>query len=1123
LLSLAILLAVSPTFAAAAPTNPQHQDTAGVEFFETSVRPLLVEHCYECHGDRTRSPKGGLWLDSRDGVLKGGESGKPALVPGNVGASRLIAAVRRDDPDLQMPPKRALDERQIAVLEAWVTMGAPDPRTAVPTVSPADKPSGRAFWTFQRPTAPPVPAVPHAKWTRTPVDNFVVATLADKNLQPSEEADRRTLIRRATFDLTGLPPTPEAVAAFVADPAPDAYDRLVEQLLASPHYGERWGRYWLDLARYSDTKGYVYRGEERRFVQAANYRDWVVRALNDDMPYDRFLLLQIAADQLTPADGARVPQDLAAMGFLTVGRRFLGVVPDIVDDRMDVVMRSTMGLTVSCARCHDHKFDPIPITDYYSLYGVFVGSTEKTVCLEPSPKETPQYQAFLAGHRERIKKLDDTVRSKTDELVARLRVKSGEYLAEVPNASKLPDDVFVMILGVDDLNPAVVRQWHQYLSDRGRRFDPVWEPWTALAALPSDEFAAKAPGMIRDLVLDEKRPLNRRVAKALGGTTINSMTDAARAYGALLTEVNVKWLAAVKEAAAKGTGAPTSLPDGDEEALRLALYGADSPAHVPAGSVKDIEWFFDEPTRVQFGTMQAEVDRWILTAPGAPPHGVALVDRPDQRNPRVFKRGNPSTRGEEVSRHFLSLIAGDQPPAFPHGSGRLEMARAIASQDNPLTARVMVNRIWAQHFGSGIVRTPSDFGTRSELPTHPELLDWLAVRFVKDGWSIKAMHRLIMRSATYRQSSASNAAGVAADPENRLLWRMNASRLDFEALRDGLLAASGELDLTTGGAAGDVNGVRRTIYATIDRQFLPNVFRAFDFANPDLHMPQRAATTVPQQALFLMNAPFATARARALAARADVRGAPDDADRIRRMYQLVYQRPPTERQLSEGLAFIATAGNSTREPDEPPVRPSIAAWKYGFGSHDSTTDRVAGFTPLPHFAGTAWQGGPNWPDPVLGWVQLTSAGGHAGNDLAHAAIRRWIAPRDLTVRIDGEARHDYAAGNGIAARLVSSRAGTLGRWVLHNGKAETTFDRVQLKKGDALDFVLDNNGDLNTDMFTWAPTITSLDADVPPGQAGRWSAAEDFADDGSSRPPPLGPWEMYAHVLLSSNEFAFVD
>jgi hypothetical protein len=1057
-------------------------------------------------------------------MLKGGKSGKPAVVPGDVHASQLIAAVRRADPDLQMPPKRALTEQQIATLEAWVAMGAPDPRTDVPTASTATRPAGRTFWSFKRPTEPPVPSVSDATWTRTPVDNFIVAALAEKKLEPSEEADRRTLIRRATFDLTGLPPTPEEVAAFVADPSPDAYDQLVERLLASPHYGERWGRYWLDLARYSDTKGYVYRGEERRFVQAANYRDWVVRALNEDMPYDRFVRLQIAADQLTPADGARVPQDLAAMGFLTIGRRFLGVVPDIVDDRIDVVMRSTMGLTVGCARCHDHKFDPIPTADYYGLYGVFVGSTEKTFCLDSSPKETPQYQAFLAGYRERMKKLDDTVRAKTDELVARLRVKAGAYLAEVPNATKLPDDVFVMILGVDDLNPAVVRQWHQYLGERAQHFDPVWAPWAALAGLPAGEFAMKAPGVIRDLVLDEKGPLNRRVAKALRGATLNTMADVARVYGTLLTDVNVKWLAAAKEAAAAGAPAPTSLPDGDEEALRLALYGADSPAHVPAGSVKDIEWFFDEPTRVQFGTLQAEVDRWILSAPGAPPYGVALVDRPEQRNPHVFKRGNPSTRGEEVTRHFLSLIAGDNPPAFQHGSGRLEMARAIASPDNPLTARVMVNRIWAHHLGSGIVRTPSDFGTRSDPPTNPQLLDWLALRFVKDGWSIKAMHRLIMRSATYRQRSASNPAGVAADPENRLLWRMNATRLDFEAFRDALLSASGDLDLKLGGAPGDVNGVRRTIYANIDRQFLPNVFRAFDFANPDLHMPQRAATTVPQQALFLMNAPFATARARALAARSDVRDAAGDADRVRRMYQRVYQRPPTEGQLSESLSFIAAARDSAHEPAEPPVRPGIAAWTYGYGSHDSTADRVTGFTPLPYFAGQSWQGGPNWPDPALGWVQLTATGGHAGNDMAHAAIRRWTAPRDVIVRIDGEARHDYAAGNGVAARLVSSRAGTLGYWVLHNSKAETKFDRVRLTKGDTLDFVLDDNGDLNTDMFTWAPTITALDAaDAPAGQAARWNAAEDFAGGAGSRPAPLGPWEMLAHVLLSSNEFVFVD
>jgi hypothetical protein len=526
---------------------------------------------------------------------------------------------------------------------------------------------------------------------------------------------------------------------------------------------------------------------------------------------------------------------------------------------------------------------------------------------------------------------------------------------------------------------------------------------------------------------------------------------------------------------------------------------------------------------VQFGTLQAEVDRWILSTPGAPPQGVVLVDRSEQANPRVFKRGNPSTPGEEVTRHFPTLIAGDNAPAFQHGSGRLEMARAIASADNPLTSRVMVNRIWAHHFGVGLVSTPSDFGTRSEPPSNPALLDWLAVQFVKQGWSVKAMHRLIMRSAAYRQASADRADGLAADPENRLLWRTNRSRLDFESMRDALLAASGELDLSAaGGPAGDVSGNRRTIYASIDRQFVPDVFRVFDFANPDLHIPQRGTTTVPQQALFFMNAPFASARARALAARPEIRSAASDADRVRQLYRIVYQRAPSADQVAQAVSFVAAIGAA--EPDHAaPARPGIAAWKYGYGSHDTSADRVVGFTPLPHFQVNAWQGGTAWPDPTLGWVQLTATGGHAGNDLAHAAIRRWVAPRDLTVRVEGDLRHGYVQGNGVSARIVSSRDGTVGHWTVHNSNAATESTPLELHRGDTLDFVVDHAGDLGYDMFTWAPVITVV-GDAPASDIARWSAADNFTGDAdATRPPPLGPWEMYAHVLLSTNEFVFVD
>jgi len=439
---------------------------------------VLVEHCYKCHSASAEKLKSDLLLDTREGMLKGGESGKPAIVPGDAKRSRLIEAIRYANDDLQMPPKKAggrLSDDQINDFVTWINLGAPDPRSGK-AESRKPKTESRRHWAFQSPKEPPVPKVGNARWLQTPIDNFIIARLEQKGLQPSPPADKRTLIRRATYDLTGLPPTPEEVDAFLRDASSEAFARVVDRLLSSPRYGERWGRYWLDVARYSDTKGYVYTDrEEGRFVHSYAYRDWVIRAFNEDMPYAEFLKLQIAADQivgqassLSPslAEGnsetgkmpvLQNPDDLAAMGFLTLGRRFLGVVHDIIDDRIDVVMRGTQGLTVGCARCHDHKYDPIPTKDYYSLYGVFYGSAERALPLVANLEQDGRYAEFVKGLREREEKLEQTFRRKCDELSDRLRTQSASYLGAVLEVDKLPSEEFYVIRGPDDLNPTIVR------------------------------------------------------------------------------------------------------------------------------------------------------------------------------------------------------------------------------------------------------------------------------------------------------------------------------------------------------------------------------------------------------------------------------------------------------------------------------------------------------------------------------------------------------------------------------------------------------------------------------------------------------------------------------------------
>jgi hypothetical protein len=591
---------------------------------------------------------------------------------------------------------------------------------------------------------PHLPAAKNPNWVKTPIDAFVLAGLDAKGLTPAPAADRRTLIRRVTLDLHGLPPTLEEVAAFENDRSPDAYARVIDRLLASPRYGERWGRHWLDVARYADSKGYVFT-DERRYPFAYTYRDYVIRAFNEDLPYDQFVLHQLAADQLPLGEDKR---PLAALGYLTLGRRFLNNIHDIIDDRIDVTMRGLQAMTVGCARCHDHKFDPIPQKDYYSLYGVFASSVEpKDLPLIGMPQQTAELAAFEKELAKRKAEVEKYREQNKDEL-----------------------------------------------AKRNRKF---------------------------------------------------------------------------------------------RDGLRA---------------------------------LEKKVDQWQVTAPVAPPRAMVLIDKPTPETPHVFLRGNPRNIGPEVPRQFLEVLGGEKRQPFRQGSGRLELARAIADRNNPLTARVLVNRVWLHHFGAGLVRTPSDFGLRGDPPTHPELLDWLAATFMDDGWSIKKLHRLILLSNTYQQSSSGDRRLLEMDPDNRLVVRMNRQRLDFEAMRDSLLCVAGRLDTTMGGRAVELTATpfttRRTVYGFIDRQNLPGLFRTFDFASPDASSPQRYTTTVPQQALFLMNSPFVIEQVRHFLQRSDVTAQTQDEAKINRMYQLAYGRSAETDEIALGMRFLAEARKSNEAKSE---------------------------------------------------------------------------------------------------------------------------------------------------------------------------------------------------------------
>ncbi len=769
--TLTLLLAGTVVVAARA-AGPQFAKTQ-LDFFESKIRPLLADNCYKCHSATAEKLKGGLLLDTRDGLLKGGETG-PAIVPGKPEQSLLIKAVSYSDPDLQMPPRKdggkKLSDPQIADLTAWVKMGAPDSRKTAATAKYKDAhEAGKTHWAFQPVKKQAPPPVKQSNWVKSPVDNFILARLEEKGLQPGALADKRTLIRRAYFDLIGLPPTPQQVEAFLNDTSPGAFSKVVETLLASSSYGERWGRYWLDVARYSDTKGSVKKNkEDDHYPYAWTYRDYVIKAFNDDKPYNKFILEQIAADKLPPGADRTA---LAGMGFLTVGERFMNNQNDIINDRIDTVTKGFLGLTVACARCHDHKFDPVPTADYYSLHGIFASSV--------IPSDLP------------------VIGKPTDEKA----------------------------------NPDFQRQ---------------------LAALSKSESTLAQQGKAA------RKSKDKKAAKKI---------------------------------------------------------------------------------QAQEAATDRRIAQLEMTHPGSPPKAMVMVDKPKPADSPIFIRGEAENKGAVVPRRFIEVLSGPTRPAFRNGSGRLELAQAIASPNNPLTARVMANRIWLHHFGEGIITTPDDFGTMSDPPSHPELLDYLATQFIQHGWSIKEMHRLIMNSAVYQLSSQTNPKYAQVDPMNRLLWRANVRRLDFEAMRDSFLYIGGKLDPRIGGGAvnlfAEPYSTRRTIYGHLDREAMPETLNHFDFANPDMATGKRYNTIVPQQSLFLMNSPLVVEQAKNLVRRADFTAAQTEEDKLAVLYNIIYSRPPRPEEAKLSMEFLASTKPYRAVTAVPETQPNqrVAAKKAKAGAN----------------------------------------------------------------------------------------------------------------------------------------------------------------------------------------------
>lgn len=873
------VLTISAASSAEEPRDVTSQQP--LEFFEKKIRPLLLRHCCDCHG--SEQAEGQLRLDTRNGWERGGERG-PALVPGDPSSSLLIRAVEYRDEKLQMPPVDSggqLSESQIADLRMWIRQGAHDPRLGDRVVTDVEK-AAREHWAFQPIVAPEIEGNVH------PIDFLIERRLREHSFVATQSADPRTLIRRMSFDLVGLPPSLEETTKFERESNLASHDttqphleRLIERLLQSPHYGERWGRHWLDVARYSDAKdGVLMYGDGRIRPFAYTYRDYVIRAFNDDKPFDQFVKEQLAADQLNlPPDSP----DLAAMGLLTLGRLFDGNRHDVIDDQIDVIGRGFLGLSLACARCHDHKFDPVPTADYYSLYGVFASSLEPYNRPRIGPV-TDAGQAFEDEFLAKLKEIEDQQAAHYAETLKIARERTPDYLVQV--ATTEPDvaetAIFFLSLTPEQLRPQITKRWRQLIARRAFPDDPIFGPWADLQ---------------RDLTVKPEewtaRGADRRIIEGLVAARPASMSEVARTYGVMIRD-------------AIATDAKESDP------LAELLISREGPVWFP---IRDVASYLSRQPGDAYRGLLGQLDAIAVKHKDAAPRAMIVHDAEVLCDPVIFQRGDPSARGTPVPRRFLGLLSPEERPEFQQGAGRLELANAIASAGNPLTARVWANRVWMHHFGESLAENPGDFGLQTKRPVQHELLDFLADYFIQHGWRTKPLHRLILTSRAWQRSSqvpdnAAMAMQRQLDPSNTLLWRANRRRLDFEQMRDTLLAVAGELDPAMFGRPAvvtDISNRRRTVYAFAERQNIPDVVRTFDVANADTSTPRRNMTTVPQQALFALNSEFVLARADALATQ--VGELPDTTQRIQELFSRVLGRLPSEAEQHECANFLMTGSS----------------------------------------------------------------------------------------------------------------------------------------------------------------------------------------------------------------------
>jgi mono/diheme cytochrome c family protein len=902
-----------------------------LEFFEKRIRPIFAEHCYECHaGDEV---EGGLNLDTSSGWLGGGDSG-PAIEPGRPEESLIVEAIRYGG-HIEMPPTGKLPDEKIRLIEQWIARGAPAPlgevvQSKAAAISIED---GRRYWAYQPVKNPPLPELTGTQAVATPIDRFVEARLDAAGLEPQPEADAAVLVRRLYFDLIGLPPTPDKIDRFLNDSSPSAYERLVDRLLQSPHFGERWGRHWLDVVRFAESltlRGFV-------LPEAWRYRDYVIESFNEDRPYDEFLKEQIAGD-LLPADSLEDSQrKLVATTFLALGntnleeqdKRQLDM--DVVDEQLDVLGKAMLGQTIGCARCHDHKFDPIPTRDYYALAGILRNT--QALAHENVSKWMEVPLPLAAEEESRLQAAEKRV-AELNAQVADARRQLAEL--EEKHASNQPGPAVVAPadlpgIVVDDAAASRVGEWmhsqhsRRYIGDgylhdidqaKGEKtltFVPalpnngIYE--VQLAYTPGDNRADNVPVTVFSADGEKTLRVNMRELPPLGSRWISLGQFQCEAAGQNFVLV-----------ANEGTNGhviadavqylPVDVRIAGDDVIEIVVSLTDEKSAEVASHQRQLK------------ELERELDERRKQLPKRP-KALTVVERKEITDAPVHIRGSVHTLGEVVPRGFLQVVAPTANGLLPaNESGRRQLAEWVASPDNPLTARVMANRIWHWLLGEGLVRTVDNFGTTGELPSHPELLDHLAARFVAEGWSVKRLVRNIVLSDTYRRSSEACEAGMRVDPENRLLWRANRKRLEAECLRDAMLLVAGRLDPTQGGPtlptdlAADFGyldrSTRRSVYVPVLRNSMCELLEVFDFPDSSMVVGSRNRSTVATQALFMMNDPFVHEQARAAARQLVASRPADDRDAITIAFRQALGRAPSDPEIALAERVLGE-NNQSRE------------------------------------------------------------------------------------------------------------------------------------------------------------------------------------------------------------------